>query len=152
MTISLHGKKQKLFFAAAAAVLAAAILFLVSAAGTGGGIAGETNQQRVAFLAQCGWQVEKEPVSAREVAIPREFSKVYQNYNALNQKAGFDLKKIAGKTCHQYVYRVTNYTSKDEVRATLLVCNGKIVGGDISTAALDGFMKPLRELKAGSSA
>lgn len=152
MTISFHGIKRKVFFAAAAAALVVAILFLVTAAGAKGGIPGEKNSDRVTFLVQCGLQVTDEPLSTRDVAIPKEFSKVYQNYNELNKKAGFDLTKIAGKTCHQYVYRVTNYTSKQEVHATLLVCDGKIAGGDISTAALNGFMKPLRQLSTSSVA
>lgn len=148
MTISFHGTKRKVLFAVVAAVLAAAIIFLVSAAGASvkSGIPGEKNSDRINFLVQCGWQVEPEPVNAREVAIPTEFSQVYQNYNKLNQQAGFDLKKVAGKTCRQYVYRVKTAQSGQEVHATLLIYGGQIAGGDISTAALDGFMKPLRIL------
>ncbi|HCA70988.1 MAG TPA: DUF4830 domain-containing protein [Ruminococcaceae bacterium] len=143
VTISFHGVKRKLFLAVAAAVLVAAIFFLISAAGAERGIPGAQNSDRINFLTKCGWQVEQEPLSVRDVAIPATFSKVYQNYNKLNEQAGFDLKKVAGKTCKQYVYRVKNYTGKEEVHATLLIYKGKIVGGDISTAALDGFMKPI---------
>lgn len=152
MTISFHGMKRKIFLAVAAAVLVTAVLFLLTAVGAKGGIPGKKNSDRVAFLTQCGWKVEQEPMSTRDVAVPAQFSKVYQNYNELNKKAGFDLTKVAGKTCHQYVYRVTNYTSKQEVHATLLIFEGKIVGGDISTAALDGFMQPLRQISTGSTA
>ncbi len=147
VTISFHGKKRKLMFLAAV-VLAAVVVFFVCTAHASGGIPGAENEDRIRFLHQCGWQVEEEPLSVREVTIPKTFSKVYQQYNALNQQAGFDLTKSAGKVCQQYVYHVTNYAGNPDVRATLLVCQKRIIGGDLSTAALDGFMKPLR--KTGS--
>ena len=35
------------------------------------------NDERVAFLAQFGWQVEAEPLEIRDVAIPDPFDEVY---------------------------------------------------------------------------
>ncbi|MCH3973431.1 MAG: DUF4830 domain-containing protein [Oscillospiraceae bacterium] len=145
MTISFHGKKKRVFLAAALFAVAVIIVLFVRTAGAAGGISAGSNSDRVRFLQQCGWQVENEPIAAREVQIPAQFSKVYQNYSQLNQQAGFDLTKVAGKTCQQYVYRVKNYTGNPDVRATLLVYKGEIAGGDVSTAALNGFMKPLRQ-------
>ena len=51
-----------------------------------------------------------------------------------------DLRPFAGRTCSQWVYRVTNHPSGREVRASLLVLDGHIVGGDLSTAELGGFL------------
>lgn len=152
MTVNLHKIGKKLLLGFAIAVLAGVIAVCAAAAHAGSaGIAGAENADRVHFLAECGWQVEEEPLSAQEVQIPTEFSDVYEQYNQLNQQAGFDLHAVAGKACKQYCYRVTNYQGDDEVHATLLVENGRIVGGDVSSAALDGFMVPLRQSSTASS-
>lgn len=39
-----------------------------------------------------------------------------------------------------------NYgNKKQEVRANLIVCEGQLVGGDVCSAELDGFMQGLRK-------
>ncbi len=102
---------------------------------------GATADQRVAFLAQFGWEVEAEPLEIREVVIPETFDDVYNRYNALQQEQGMDLLPYAGKTCKQWIYRITNYPlSGEEVRAVLLVYDGVVIGGDISSVELNGFM------------
>ena len=51
------------------------------------------------------------------------------------------MTKYGGKTCKRWVYQVLNYPRKGEtVYATLLIYNGKVIAGDISSAELDGFM------------
>ena len=63
-------------------------------------------------------------------------------YNDLQKSQGFDLEEYAGKTVERYTFRLNNYPEvKSEVFANVLVFNGKIIGGDICTAALDGFMQ-----------
>lgn len=101
----------------------------------------ESNEERIAFLTQFGWQVAAEPVEIREVTIPTEFNDVYQKYNAMQKEQGLDLTRYAGKICKQWVYQINNASDQgDPVRATLLVYNGRVVGGDISSVALDGTM------------
>ena len=99
-----------------------------------------TNEERVAFLQQFGWKVNPEPVEIKDVAIPQKFSDVYVQYNNIQKEQGLDLEPYSGKTCKQWVYCVTNYPQVTDIRATLLVFDNKIVGGDLSTAELDGFM------------
>lgn len=97
--------------------------------------------ERIAFLKQFGWEVEPEPVEVTEVVIPNTFSDVYQQYNEIQKQQGLDLSKFGGVTCKRWVYRVLNYPEPGEsVRATLLVADGRVIGGDISSVALDGFM------------
>ncbi|MBR0338278.1 MAG: DUF4830 domain-containing protein, partial [Ruminococcus sp.] len=43
-------------------------------------------------------------VSCDSVKIPREFDGVYGDYNALQEKNGFDLGKYKGKTVRRYTY------------------------------------------------
>lgn len=96
---------------------------------------------RVAFLEQFGWVVDEEPVEVEEVVIPTEFNEVYENYNTLQLEQGLDLKKYAGKTCKRWVYQVLNYPRDgQQVLATLLIYDGNVIAGDISSANLDGFM------------
>ncbi len=96
------------------------------------------------FLANLGWQVSPEPVEAKEVVIPAEFSDVYTKYNELQKTQGFDLSKCAGETAFRWTMRITNHPSgEEEVYATLLVINAKLVGGDVCAARLDGFMHGL---------
>ena len=145
MLLSVHpGRKRIAALGAALAVLTAVIIFMprnqapieneVSRAG-------ETADQRSAFLAQYGWEVDPEPLEIREVAIPEEFDEVYTRYNALQKEQGMDLLPYAGKTCKQWIYKVLNYPrSNEEVRAVMLVYEGQVIGGDISSVAIDGFM------------
>lgn len=103
-------------------------------------VLGETNEQRVAFLASFGWELEQEPAETREVMIPAQFNDVYLAYNAMQQAQGFDLSAYAGEVCTQYKYHITNYPDEPEVYATLLVYGRLIIGGDLACAEVDGFM------------
>ena len=103
-------------------------------------LAASTNEQRIAFFKQFGWEVKAQPVADGEVAIPQKFDDVYVKYNNIQQEQGLDLTPYAGKTCHQWVYEVTNFPEQEIMRGTLLVYNGAVVGGDLCTPALDGFM------------
>lgn len=144
-----HGKKKlAAVIAAVAAVLAVAGVsaYVRGAepkavnAGKKYSLAASDNNERVAFFKQFGWQVKEEPVSEREVSIPEEFNDVYISYNNIQQEQGLDIKPYAGKKCTQYIYEVTNYPRQESMRGTILVYNGRVIGGDLSTAALDGFM------------
>ena len=99
-----------------------------------------TNEERVAFFGQFGWKVAAEPIEIKDVTIPATFNNVYTNYNNIQKDQGLDLTPYAGKTCKQWVYAVTNYPQNTDVRATILVVDNRVIGGDLSTAALDGFM------------
>lgn len=101
----------------------------------------ETNQQRINYLKQFGWQVSEEPSEIVEVAIPTEFNDVYERYNVIQKKQGFDLSPYRGKTVKRWTYDVKNYPdNQSNIKANLLVCENKVIGGDICSLALDGFM------------
>ena len=106
---------------------------------------GETNEERAAFLSQCGWQVNAEPIQTQSVNIPEEDSEIFRRYNELQQSQGFDLTEYAGKTAMRYVYEVLNYPDADgPVYATIFVLDGKIVGGDVTDTGANGKMRALR--------
>lgn len=100
-----------------------------------------SNEDRITFLAQFGWQVEETPKESANVAIPAEFDKVFAAYNELQRAQGLDLSKYASRTVERYTYRVTNYEGYDgEVLANLLICRGRVIGGDICCADQNGFL------------
>lgn len=121
-------------------VLAFAVSFL-----TGNGKKAGTKEDRIDFLASLGWQADPESEEADSVRIPACGEGAMADYNALMQKGGYDLSKYEGKTVEQYRYRLTNYPDCEQtVWVTLYVWRGRVIGGDIHTAALDGFMHELR--------
>ena len=147
---SIKAGRKKIFMGLAAillvitAVMVVAKLFhsepVASSEGKTYTLSAESNDQRVAFLKQFGWQVNTEPLEMKDVTIPAQFDDVYIQYNNIQKEQGLDLSPYAGKTCRQWVYAVTNYPQATDVRATILVYDNKVVGGDLSTVQLDGFM------------
>lgn len=74
--------------------------------------------------------------------IPDEFDAVYENYNALQTECGFDLSPFRGKECKIYTYDIYNHPF-GTCRANVIVHDGKIIGGDISSVNISGFMTGL---------
>ena len=104
-------------------------------------VAASTEEERIAFLGSFGWQIEAGTESRREITVPAVFDKVYEPYNQLQQSQGFDLTPYKNQPVEAYNYKITNYPGgNDSVYATLLVSDGKVIGGDIHSVALDGFM------------
>lgn len=101
------------------------------------------NAARVAFLERLGWQVISVPIEVAEVKIPAEFGDVYERYNQLQKAQGFDLSLYKLRRVKRYTYEITNYPGHEGVRANLLVYGDTIIGGDVSTTALNGFMHEL---------
>ena len=121
-----------------------------------GGFSGEdsplisTKDDRVEFFAGLGWEVDPESESERDVVIPETFDEIFESYNALQKKAGFDLEDYKGKTVKKYTYQILNYPSaeKDDIiKADLLVLDGKVIGGDIYSPRLDGFIIGLEDIR-----
>ena len=138
--------KRKLMIAAAAVVAAIIGLILL-----GGGSdsqptaamttapAADTNDARVKFLTDLGWDVTASPAESAEVKIPKGTDEVFDRYNELQKSQGFDLSKYAGKKVMRYVYRINNYPGAQEpVYATLLVYKDRIIGGDITDTTPGG--------------
>lgn len=104
----------------------------------------KTNEDRVAYLESCGWQVEPDPVAVEELLIPEEFDETYEDYLELQSSQGFDLTEYCGKRIKRYTYEITNYpTGETGVQASLLIYKNKVVGGEVLSAQLDGFLHGL---------
>lgn len=127
------------------AVVVVAILWPVGGASAAAWkpAAGGSEDERVAFLTRLGYEVEASQASVREVLIPDSFDEVFGKYNQIQKDAGMDLTPYQGKRVKCWTYRILNVPDQGEVVANLYVYKEKIVGGDISSAALDGFMHGL---------
>ncbi|MGI6261663.1 MAG: DUF4830 domain-containing protein [Acutalibacteraceae bacterium] len=144
-------KKKLLWIVCAAAVLAVLIIVLATSRGSavqtaaGYQLQAQDNAQRRAFLAQFGWEVSDEPTEICEVIIPETFDSVYQKYNELQQTQEFDLTRYQGRRVKRWTYEVKNYPDYEgTVVANLLIYNNTVIGGDIASNALDGFMQGFR--------
>ena len=104
----------------------------------------KTQDDRIEFLKSLNLEIREDPIEFREVMIPEEFDETYKKYNELQVEQGFDLEKYAGKRVMKYSYAVMNHPSGEEaVTATLLIYKGKLIGGDVASAKMDGFMHGL---------
>lgn len=101
------------------------------------------------YLASLGWKVDLPALNKETVLIPKTFTDVFNKYNALQQSQGYDLKEYAGKEVELYTYKVTNHESTDTVYAQLYVFKNKVIGGDIHSSSLDGFMCGLKKAASG---
>ena len=102
-----------------------------------------SHEERMEFISQFGWEVEEEPVQIKEVILPTELSDVYIAYNDIQKLQGFDLTEFAGERVKCWTYVVKNYEgyeNQDCIHANILVYDGKVIGGDISSVRIDGFM------------
>lgn len=101
--------------------------------------------ERVAFLSQFGWQIDEDPVQVEEIVIPAEFDETYEKYNEIQLAQDMDLSVYAGKTAKKWTYTVRNYpgyeTENSCIRANVIVFDGAVIGGDISSLEQGGFMQ-----------
>ena len=103
-----------------------------------------TEDDRRSFLSSFGWETAEEGCEAVEVTIPAKFDSVYEGYNDIQKAQGLNLERYRGKKVMRYTYAVTNYPDYDgTVYATLLVYKDKVVGADICSADVDGFVHGL---------
>ncbi|MBE6741519.1 MAG: DUF4830 domain-containing protein [Ruminococcaceae bacterium] len=101
-----------------------------------------TSEQRAEYLSSLGWEFSAE--SEKEITIPEQFNEVYRNYNTVLKKQGFNLEEHKGKTATLYTYNITNYGSKKNIIADLIVCDGVLIGADLcDPSAEHGFLKAL---------
>lgn len=100
---------------------------------------------REKYLNSLGWEVDIKSEEAHTVLLPSDFDGVIAEYNKLQLQQGFDLSAYAGIECRQFTYKVTNYPGYDgDVFATLYIHGSRIIGGDIHSARIDGFMHALK--------
>lgn len=101
----------------------------------------KNNTDRIAFLAQFGWECSESATEEVTMTIPKEFDKIMKTYNEVQKQQGLDLEKYKGKDVTRYTYEITNYPGAEgKVIANLIICKNRVIGGDICSADVNGFI------------
>lgn len=112
-----------------------------------GVINAKNNDDRLTFIAKLGCKVTSNQPESKIVTIPEVFHDVYNNYNNLQKSAGYDLSLYKGCEVIIYTYNINPPPEFDgESVINLMVYKDKIIGGDISSTALGGYMLPLKQV------
>lgn len=134
-------KKNAIFLIVAAAALLAIIVLVCS--NPHRKLA--TTEGRAEYLSGLGWEIDLSSEEMQDTVMPRSFEGAMLEYCKLQIQQGFNLDRYAGMSCQIYSYRVTNYPNGDaNVIVQLIICDGNVIGGDIHSPALDGFMHGLK--------
>ena len=129
--------------AAVAFFALAALLFTLRA--PGGRLL--STADRCAYLSARGYCADPASETVKEIVLPKEFDGLLADYNALQLTAGYDLRAAAGRRCTLYTYELTDFPDWDgRVLAVLYVYHGRVIAGDVHTASVEGFLRPLRGL------
>ena len=100
------------------------------------------------FLEGRGWKVGEQAAEVKEIVIPAKFSEVYEQYNQLQKEQGYDLSHYRTNTVKQYTFKILNLkdetgTAFENAEAHILVYGSKIIGGDVCSPELSGYMRGL---------
>lgn len=155
MTAKVDMKKIAIILAAAVGLILAIVLLFGGNSNSAPTSAAtvSSNDSRVKFLTDMGWEVSTSPAESGQVRLPKEETEVYARYNALQKSQGYDLSQYAGKTVMRYVYKVNNFPGATEpVYATLLVYKNQIIGGDITNTAAKGVIQGFKKQAADNIA
>lgn len=102
------------------------------------------SKERIAFLSQFGWEVNEDPLEVCEVIIPSAFDETYEKYNEIQKNQNLDLEKYKGVRAKRWTYEIKNYpgygSQSSTIRANILVFEGNVIGGDVCSVELNGFM------------
>ena len=142
-------KKKLILMLAGVAILLAGIFWLFGGSDAEPTAAASlaSNDGRVAFLKDLGWDVTASPKESGQVRIPEPGDPVFDRYNELQKSQGYDLSTYGGKTVMRYVYKVKNYPgATDPVYATLLIFKDQVIGGDITDTSAKGAIRPLKNI------
>lgn len=103
---------------------------------------GETLKDRTAYLSFLGYEMVDNYEYESEITIPEDFSQAYKEYNNKQIEAGYDLSSYKNFKAKMFSYKLKNSGMGENVFATIIVYNGNIIGGDISS--MEGnFILPL---------
>ena len=101
-----------------------------------------TAAEGAAWLREQGWEVDPEPTGQLEVVVPQKFDQIYESYNDIQKAQGFDISRYKGERVMKYTYLVKNYPQEPEgVAANLLVHEGRLIGADLCSLQLGGFLR-----------
>ncbi len=100
---------------------------------------------RIKYLEEQGYRIDTNfSEEIKVMTLPTEFSDVYKNYNQLQKQNGFDLEKYKGFEVTRYTLKVFDENNRNDLYCHIYLHNGYLIGGDVATTAIDGYMKGLK--------
>lgn len=104
----------------------------------------DTNEARLSFLSDLGWQVTEEPLETLQFLLPNPLTLAYLTYNELQLAQGYDLTPYAGAAVTRYTYLVENYPDRTNgIQLNLYLYENTPIAGDIICPGADGFQASL---------
>lgn len=104
----------------------------------------DTNEARLSFLTDLGWQVTEEPLETLQFLLPNPLTLAYLTYNELQLAQGYDLTPYAGAAVTRYTYSVENYPDRTSgVQLNLYLYEDTPIAGDIICPGAEGFQASL---------
>ena len=100
---------------------------------------GSTHRKRMDFLAYYDISVDETPVAVKQTRLPQREDEYLNEYNEIALKGGFNLTDFCQKAVRVYTYELA---SASEKTVNLIVCEGKIIAGDL-TDNLKGEIAPI---------
>ena len=94
----------------------------------------------------CGFfdlTIRKEDLTEVRITIPNRFNSIYEEYNELQKPVCTNLSDYKGKACVKYSAPLIGTDSDEQAVVTILSCNGRFIGGDISGKEYGSFILPL---------
>lgn len=147
-------KKQRIPIKKFVFVLIATFIAILTVKGTISYIAAASgsvsSDEAVRFMEKLGWEIDTKGITSEEIHIPSVFNEVYERYNAIQLKQGYDLTKYKGEKVLKYTLPITNFDDYANIEAHLLTWGGRVIGGDICNTELNGFMTGLEGFKKNS--
>lgn len=152
VSVSKNKLKKSIIIASIVIALSICLVLVLKCAGniqssnvsTGTSLAATSEEDILKFISCYGWEVDSQPAEVRDVIIPEVFDEVYSNYNEIQLEQGFNLEKYAGQRVKRWTYIVRNYPDTapedDYIRINVLVSDDVVIGGDVCSVKLDGFM------------
>lgn len=106
-----------------------------------------TNKKITAYIEKIGWQIDNKPSNISHYKIPSDFDTVFQTYNEIQKKSGFNLETYKGKNITAYTYTVKNHklSNNISVYVTILVYKNQIIGGEIFSTEQPVFISSLTD-------
>lgn len=89
-----------------------------------------------------GADINGAAVTCENIRIPLYFNDTYKHYDFLQRDFGSELERYKSRECIKYCIRPDG-DDDNGVTYTLLVCDGRLIGGDISDNDFSGEMKGL---------
>lgn len=133
-------RKLTILTISAAALVITAVCLLYS-------VDNATNAANLAYIRSFGWCADERPTEISHLTIPEKFDSVFEAYNSLEKKSGFDIAGYCGVRATRYSYRITNHAQSDSgmIRANVFVADGKIIAADLSSLEIGGFITAIND-------